>query len=64
MCNPLLGHPVLEGVDSLFFSDKIKVTGVRLPATSVEVSSGFRVGGAATQLFSVTKNCNENCNGN
>ena len=34
MRNPLLGHPVLEGVDLLCFSDKIKVTGVRLPATS------------------------------
>lgn len=48
MRNPLLGHPVLEGVDLLFLSGTIKVTGVRLPATSVEVSSGFRVGGAAT----------------
>lgn len=64
MRNPLLSHPVREGGDLLCFYDKIKVTVVRLPATSVEVSSGFRVGGAATQLFSVTKNCNKNCNGN
>ena len=34
MCNPLLDHSAREGVDLLCFFDKIKVTGVRLPATS------------------------------